>query len=327
MRFLTANRLNIGDFAASKAIEFLRYLREMTPRKPQGLQRGFALVASAGDVVSRLSPASINRALAAVSSFYEYLIMTESWFSGNENPIQKQYDPESARVSDRHRPFMGLASRQKPIRRVLKVRTAQRVPRPLDSSQTQQILESIKLWRDRAMILLMLNGGLRPGEVLNLHLEDIQYGRSRLIVRYRTDHPRGVRTKSRIERVVDLLDGETLRTVSHYVMNERPQDTQAQHVFLVGGNRADRTRPLSYHALIKMFERRCAEIGLRFAWLTPHALRHTHATQMWEGGMRELALQKRLGHASPESTRIYTRVSDKTLVKEYLQALGKREHE
>jgi integrase/recombinase XerD len=46
---------------------------------------------------------------------------------------------------------------------------------------------------------------------------------------------------------------------------------------------------------------------------------------MWEGGMRELALQKRLGHASPESTRIYTRVSDRQVAEEYRRALGKRE--
>jgi len=42
---------------------------------------------------------------------------------------------------------------------------------------------------------------------------------------------------------------------------------------------------------------------------------------MFEGGMRELTLQKRLGHASPESTRIYTDVSDATVVAEYRQAL------
>lgn len=52
------------------------------------------------------------------------------------------------------------------------------------------------------------------------------------------------------------------------------------------------------------------------------ALRHTHATRMWEGGMRELTLQKRLGHASPESTRIYTRVPDAVVVEEYRRALG-----
>jgi len=41
--------------------------------------------------------------------------------------------------------------------------------------------------------------------------------------------------------------------------------------------------------------------------------------------MRELALQKRLGHASPESTRIYTQVSDPMMVAEYQRALGKGE--
>jgi integrase/recombinase XerD len=38
--------------------------------------------------------------------------------------------------------------------------------------------------------------------------------------------------------------------------------------------------------------------------------------------MRELTLQKRLGHASPESTQRYTRVSDPRVVAEYRQALG-----
>ena len=42
------------------------------------------------------------------------------------------------------------------------------------------------------------------------------------------------------------------------------------------------------------------------------------------GGMRELSLQKRLGHASPESTRIYTRVSDPVVVAEYQRALGQQ---
>ncbi len=46
---------------------------------------------------------------------------------------------------------------------------------------------------------------------------------------------------------------------------------------------------------------------------------------MFEQGMRELTLQKRLGHASPDSTRVYTRVSDPIVVAEYRQALGYEE--
>jgi integrase len=79
--------------------------------------------------------------------------------------------------------------------------------------------------------------------------------------------------------------------------------------------------PLGYYALVKMFQRHCDRLGIREPWVTPHALRHTHATKLWEGGMRELALQERLGHASPDSTRKYTRVSDPLLVAEYRRAL------
>ncbi len=175
------------------------------------------------------------------------------------------------------------------------------------------------------MLLLMLKGGLRPGEALCLHLEDVQYGRKRVVIRYRTDHPKGARTKTRTERVVDLLEPEVLAAVTDYVGNERPRDTGAVHLFLVGGNGPRRAEPLSYQALRRMFTRRCESLGIREPWVTPHTLRHTHATRMWEGGMRELSLQKRLGHASPESTRRYTRVSDAIVVAEYLRAIGQVE--
>ncbi len=192
----------------------------------------------------------------------------------------------------------------------------------MSEEHIQQILGSLRTLRDKAMILLMLQGGLRPGEILNLHLEDIQYGRRRVTIRYRDDHPKAVRTKSRRERVVDLYEPEALLAVSTYVMHERPSDTDSSHVFLVGGQGQRRHEPLGYHALVKLFERHCERLGIRDPWMTPHALRHTHATRMWEGGMRELALQKRLGHASPESTRLYTQVSDPMVVAEYRRALG-----
>lgn len=168
----------------------------------------------------------------------------------------------------------------------------------------------------------MLQGGLRPGEVLNLKLEDVQYGRRRVTIRHREDHPRGVRSKSRTERVVDLHEPEALAALNAYVMGERPVDAESPFIFLVDGKGKRRCEPLSYSALIKMFARRCESLGIRGPWVTPHSLRHTHATRMWEGGMRELALQKRLGHASPEPTRTYTRISDPIVVEEYRRALS-----
>ncbi|GGR09369.1 tyrosine-type recombinase/integrase [Deinococcus ruber] len=308
--FLQLTQLTLGHFSPARAVDFLTYLNTLPGRGAKGR--------------APLTAASINRMLAAVSTFFEHCILTEV-VSHSENPIQKRPDPTAARVSARYIPFLALTTGQRPIRRVLRVRSVQRLPRPLSDEQVTLLLTSFSKRRDRAMFLLMLQGGLRPGEVLNLHLDDIQYAQRRITVRHRTDHPRGARTKSRTERVVDLHEPVTLAILSAYIMHERPTDAPGPHVFLVGGQGAARHQPLSYAAFAKHFKRRCQTLGLTDPWITPHALRHTHATQMWEGGMRELTLQKRLGHASPESTKQYTRVSDSEMLRDYQHALRQKE--
>lgn len=326
MTFLAEQQLSYEEFSPAHAVAFLTYLREVPSRK-QAQRFGLVLCTTDNNQsTTLLSAPTINRIFAAVSSFYEYLILAGQLLD-KENPIQKVDDPASARTSGRHQPFMGRASKQRPVRRAVRVKTVQRVPRPMGDEQVQQLLDSLHLWRDKAMFLLMLHGGLRPGEVLSLHLDDVQYGRRRVIVRYRTDHPKGVRTKSRTERVVDLHEAKTLQALNTYVMQERPKESGSPYVFLVGGRGKKRCEPLGYHALVKLFERHCQRLEIRDPWVTPHALRHTHATKMWENGMRELTLQKRLGHASPESTRLYTQVSDPMMVADYRRALGEEEGE
>ncbi len=323
--FLAEQEMGRDEFTAARSLAFLEYLRTAPSRK-RAQRLSPVLVADGraddGGALTRLSPATVNRAIAAVSSFYEFLLVSDRLSSG-ENPIRKEEDPAFARVSERPRPFLaGIASRGRPVRRTVRAKTVVRVPRPMGEEQVEAFFGGLKKSRDRAMFFMMLQGGLRPGEALNLKLEDIQYGRRRVIVRHREDHPKGARTKSRTERVVDLYEPEALATVSSYVMGERPGDAGSPFVFLVGGGGKRRLEPLSYSALVKTFARVCERAGIREPWVTPHSLRHTHATRMWEGGMRELALQKRLGHASPESTRLYTRVSDPMMVEEYRRALG-----
>lgn len=317
--FLDQHAMTWGEFRPSTALEFLAYLRRVPSRGP-AQRLGLAVVSEAGRV---LSVATVARVLAATSSFFEWAIAAEE-YGGVENPMQRRVDHGLGMVPERHQPFAGGASRQQPMRRTVRVRLPIRLPRPLTAGDVAALLASMTTVRDLAVFLLMLDGGLRPGEVLCLQLEDVSYGRRRVTIRKRDDHPRGARAKSRLERVVDLHEPRTLDALSRYVLHERPVEAQSPFVFLVGGPGPRRCEPLSYQALARGFARRCDRLGIRTPDKTPHALRHTHATAMWEAGMRELALQRRLGHASPDSLRVYTRVSDEAVLADYAAALGNR---
>jgi len=318
-QFLAERSLSWNDFFPPTAFEFLGYLRRVPSRRP-AQRLGLTVATEQGRL---LSAATVQRVLAATSSFFDWAIAAEQYTAG-ENPMQRKVDHALGRVPDRHQPFVGAASRQQPVRRTVRVRLPLRLPRPMTSEDIDAILASLTTMRDLAIFLLMLDGGLRPGEVLCLQLADVSYGRRRVTVRKRDNHPRGARAKARHERVVDLHEPRTLDAVNRYVLHERPLGAESPFLFLLGGTGSRRCEPLSYQAVVRGFARRLDRLGIRAPDKTPHALRHTHATAMWEGGMRELSLQKRLGHASPESFRIYTRVSDEQVLADYDQALRDR---
>jgi integrase/recombinase XerD len=209
--FLRDTGLTIETFTAARAVDLLAFLRDHG-RRSVGRPPLLPYV-----VGHRLAATTINRMLAAVSTFYEHLILM-----GLANVQDNPLDPGNSN----RRP--GTPCR--PVRRMMRLRRIQRVPRPLSETQVEQLLAATAGARDRAILLLMLQGGLRPGEVLNLHLEDVQYGRRRVVVRNRTDHPKGVRSKARSERIVDLHEPETLAAVSAYVMGERPPDATASQL-------------------------------------------------------------------------------------------------
>ncbi|ODT14982.1 MAG: hypothetical protein ABS35_32990 [Kaistia sp. SCN 65-12] len=300
--FLAESGLTLPSFKLAHSVDLLAWLGSIE-------SKGVRLTAFSAAVRTTLSPTSINRSIAAISSFFDHLVLAGE--PGiDANPLATSQELARGGVARR---------RSRGARRLKRV---ERLPRPMSREQVRALLGAVDRPRDRAMILLMLQGGLRPGEVLNLHLDDIEYGRRRVTVRHRTDHPKGVRTKSRRERVIDLYEPEALAAISAYVVTERPRSAPTGHLFLVCGAGSRAEEALGYAALAKMFKRRCAAAGLHDPWITPHALRHTHATWLWEGGMRELALQKRLGHASYESTKGYTRVSDAMMLEDYKRALA-----
>ncbi len=153
-QFLTEQGLDWITFYPCDALSLLEYLRRTPSRRP--VQRLALTLVTGTDSRSAtyLAPTSINRILATVSSFYEFVILSDQF--DRQNPIEKYTDPNLRRIGDRHRLFMDGASRQRPLRRRVSVKTVQRLPRPLSDEQVAALLGALRCRRDLALLRLRL---------------------------------------------------------------------------------------------------------------------------------------------------------------------------
>jgi integrase len=171
--FLDRRAMTWNEFTPAVALEFPGNLRRLPSRRP-AQRLGLTVATEQGRL---LSGATVQRVLAATSSFFKWAIAAEE-YAGAENPMQTRVDAALGRVPDRHQPFVGAASRQQPVRRTVRVRLPIRLPRPMKPDEVDALLASMTTIGDLALFLLMLDGGLRPGEVLCLQLDDVSYGRA-----------------------------------------------------------------------------------------------------------------------------------------------------
>jgi site-specific recombinase XerD len=198
-RFLNDGRVDVLDVGPAVIADFLDYLVRLPVRTAGKRQTLAAVTSDSNGPGRRRAATSINRTLAAVSSFFEFVITIEVYEA--DNPVRKVDDYALSRVPERHQPFMGKASRQRPVRRAMRVKTVRALPRPLAGADVEALLATLRTKRDRACCLLMLDGGLRPGEVLGIRIpEDLQYGQRRVHVAIVMIIP-GVHGRSRVPTV------------------------------------------------------------------------------------------------------------------------------
>jgi len=239
-----------------------------------------------------LSAATIKRRLAAVSSFYGYLI-TRDDVDVTTNPVPR-----------------GIATRQSRSRggRGLPlVRGVRRLPRTLEIAEIDALMGALRTERDRAMTQAMVLGGLRRCEVLGLRLGDLRLGEWRVLIR---------EGKGGHERLVPLSP-TFFATVARYMDHERPVETTSDSLF-VALKGARRGQPLSVPGLDQII--RAARVRGGLSHGTCHELRHTCFTRLREAGMAIEAIQAQAGHRSITSTRVYLHLSVDWLADEYRRA-------
>jgi integrase len=131
------------------------------------------------DAAAGLSVSTIKRRLAAVSSFYGYLV-TRGDVGVEVNPVPRGLPTRR--------------SRQRGQRGVPLVRGVRRLPRILEPGEVEALLAALRTRRDRAMVEAMVLGGLRRCEVLGLRLEDLRLGEWRVFIQ----HPSPMAWASRV---------------------------------------------------------------------------------------------------------------------------------
>jgi integrase/recombinase XerD len=242
------------------------------------------------DGCAGLSASTIKRRLAAVSSFYGYLV-TKGTVPAS--PVPRGLPTRKSR----HRGERGL-----PL-----VRGVRRLPRILEPAEVEALMGSLRTTRDRAMVQAMVLGGLRRCEILGLRLEDLRLGEWRVFI---------ADGKGGHQRLVPVSQS-FFATVADYLNDERPVDAVTDRVFVaLKGPR--RGQPLSPDGLDTVLTAARARAGLAHG--TCHELRHTCFTRLREGGMAIEALQAQAGHRSIASTRIYLHLGDGWLADEYKRA-------
>jgi integrase/recombinase XerD len=227
-----------------------------------------------------VSPATLQRKLACLRSFYRHLRREE----------RVEHDPTA---------------------RLRGPRKAQRLPTVLARGEVDRLLAQPEgntpaALRDRALLELMYACGLRATEAIELEVSDLDLDAGLLRARGKGAKERLVPVGRRavhalrtwLTRGRPLLVGERLEP--RLFVNRR------------GGG-------LTRQGLYKIVQRHARSAGLERK-MSPHTLRHTFATHLLAGGCDLRALQEMLGHADIATTQIYTHLSAERLKDVYFQA-------
>ena len=219
-----------------------------------------------------LSPLTINRRFSSLRLFYYFLAVI------NEQSI------ECPVISKRH--FL---------------RKPRSLPRDASEEQIKLLFAVIHDKRDKAIFTLMLECGLRVGEIHNLSLEDVLLDEPpRLKIHGKGDSYRMV-----------YLPPPAYSALNDW-LTSRPV-TNDRAVFI-----SQRGKRLSVTGIQFILQTYCRKAGVQ---VTCHQFRHAFGRRMAEANLPLTSLQKLLGHSSPRTTQIYARISNPALQAEYNRAI------
>jgi len=257
---------------------------------PGGRDGKVAVLPTAG---SHCSAASVNRKLAALTSFCEFHARHGVSLAGLLSTMQ----PAGRRgAATSYKPFLHHIAKNEPQRRrTIKLKTSRARPKVLTAVQAQTILDACEHLRDRLLFAVLLDCGVRIGEALGLRHEDMGIAERTVTVIPRRNDNRA-RAKAGISRAVPA-SAELMRLYADYLTREYGS-LDSDYVFVNLWSRPY-GRPWTYAAVYDLVLRLRERTGIDFG---PHQYRHTYATWLLRRGAGMETVKGCLGHASITTT-------------------------
>jgi site-specific recombinase XerD len=212
---------------------------------------------------------------------------------------------------------------QNPADLVSTPRRGDHLPRVLSSREAASLLDGIPggsplELRDRAMFELAYSCGLRAEEIVSLQRADVDYDGEQLRVEGKGRKTRFVPVGEPAMAAVRLY----LERARHLLVAPMPKQRLAPARVGVSWDSlflSKTGRPLGTSDVRRRLRTWTKRIGVAEG-SSPHALRHSFATHLLDGGADLRSIQEMLGHASVSSTQIYTRVESARLRSAYARS-------
>lgn len=189
-------------------------------------------------------------------------------------------------------------------------RSSKVLPHPLSVNEAQDFLKAVgevvkdswQVKRDKALYLLLYGCGLRIAEALSLNIGNISARSDAFIIR----------GKGNKERLVPLLP--VVKQALNAYLKVHTNPTEQTPLFI--GARGERLNAGVVQRNVRAIRR---YLNLPDT-VTPHALRHSFATHLLQGGGDLRTVQELLGHSSLSATQRYTEVNREQLIHVYEKA-------
>jgi site-specific recombinase XerD len=207
-------------------------------------------------------------------------------------------------------PFFGVTG-PKAGRRLPGILTSEDIARMIGAAEGRQPADL----RDRALMELLYAAGLRVSEVASLDVVDLD-------VRDRSVRVEGKGKKERI----GVFGEPAAEALQRYLRDARPDLEAGKEEALFLNRFGGRLTVRSVQTIVRKY---ATKAGLPVA-VHPHLLRHSFATHLLDGGADLRIVQELLGHESPNTTQIYTHVSEakkRSVMEDAFEALGRIEAE